>query len=220
MSNTATSGKNRKIIFTILAIIALIAAIEIYFGVMQRHENASNVKIDGIFLSSPKEINHFNLSASTGKPFTKDNLTGQWTMMFFGFTNCSMVCPTTMAALNNMYKLLQKDLSANEMPQIVMVSVDPDRDTVKRMKEYVTAFNPNFIGARADIRETVTLEKQLHIAAAKMQVDGEGKNHYTINHSAEILLFNPKGELQAYLSFPHQPEQMAKDYKQIIKAAV
>ncbi|HSW92729.1 MAG TPA: SCO family protein [Gammaproteobacteria bacterium] len=220
MSNTKTSAKNKKIIFTLLAIIALVAAIEIYFGMLQRHETASNVKIDGIFLTSPKEINQFNLSASNGKPFTKNNLTGQWTMLFFGFTNCSMVCPTTMAALNDMYKLLEKDLPADKMPQIVMVSVDPDRDSVKRMKEYVTAFNPNFIGARADITETVALEKQLHIAAAKMQVDGAGKNHYTINHSAEILLFNPKGQLQAYLSFPHQAPQMAKDYQQIIKAAV
>src|SRR5579872_5605626 len=215
--NTATSSKNKKFISIILAVIVLVAGIEIYFGFLQRHEVANNVKINGVFLAQTKEINDFHLMTD-GKSFSKENLNGHWTMMFFGFTNCGMVCPTTMAALGNMYKQLEKDLTANQMPQVVMVSVDPDRDSQQKMKEYVTTFNPNFIGARADIAETVALEKQLHIAAAKMQVDGQDKNQYTINHSAEILLFNPKGQLQAYLSYPHQPEQMVKDYKLIIKS--
>ena len=215
--NTATSSKNKKFISIILAVIVLVAGIEIYFGFLQRHEVANNVKINGVFLAQTKEINDFHLMTD-GKSFSKENLNGHWTMMFFGFTNCGMVCPTTMAALGNMYKQLEKDLPANQMPHVVMVSVDPDRDSQQKMKEYVTTFNPNFIGARADIAETVALEKQLHIAAAKMQVDGQDKNQYTINHSAEILLFNPKGQLQAYLSYPHQPEQMVKDYKLIIKS--
>jgi len=215
--NTATSSKNKKFISIILAVIVLVSAIEIYFSFLQRHEVANNVKINGVFLAQTKEINDFHLMTD-GKSFSKENLNGHWTMMFFGFTNCGMVCPTTMAALGNMYKQLEKDLPANQMPHVVMVSVDPDRDSQQKMKEYVTTFNPNFIGARADIAETVALEKQLHIAAAKMQVDGQDKNQYTINHSAEILLFNPKGQLQAYLSYPHQPEQMVKDYKLIIKS--
>lgn len=210
-------GKNKKLISIILVVLVLVVSVEMYFGFLQRHEVANNVKIDGVFLAQTKEINDFHLTASNGKPFTKENLKGHWTMIFFGFTNCGMVCPTTMAALNDMYKKLEKDLPANQMPQVVMVSVDPDRDTLDRMKGYVASFNPNFIGTRAEIGETVALEKQLHIAAAKMQVDGQGKNQYTINHSAEILLFNPKGQLQAYLAYPHQPEQMAKDYKLIIK---
>ena len=211
------SRQNKKLIFIILAVAVLVVAIEIYFGFLQHHEVANNVKIDGIFLAQTKEIDDFHLIDTQNKSFSKKNLNGHWTMMFFGFTNCAMVCPTTMAALAEMYKQLEKDLPANQMPQIVMVSVDPDRDTLERMKDYVTSFNPQFIGARADIAETIALEKQLHIAAAKMQVDGQGKNQYTMNHSAEILLFNPKGQLQAYLSFPHQAEQMAKDYKLIVK---
>lgn len=218
MSNQVKSRKNKIVVSIILTVVVLIAAIEIYFGFLQNHEVANNVKIDGVFLAQTKEMDDFHLTASNGKPFTKESLKGHWTMMFFGFTNCGMVCPTTMAALNDMYKKLEKDLPKEQMPQVVMVSVDPDRDSLQKMKEYVTTFNPNFLGARAEITETVALEKQLHIAAAKMQVDGQGKNEYTINHSAEVLLFNPKGQLQAYLSYPHQAEQMAKDYKLIIQS--
>jgi len=209
---------NKKLIFTIVAIIAVVATIEIYFGFLQKNEVANNVKVNGVFLAETKKINDFHLTDFNGKAFTSENLKGHWTMMFFGFTNCAMVCPTTMSALSGMYKELQKELPANQLPQVVMVSVDPDRDTQDRMKDYVTSFNSAFKGVRAEITETVALEKQLHIVAAKIEVDGQGTNQYTINHSAEILLFNPKGEVQAYLSYPHQAEQMAKDYRLIIKA--
>src|SRR5689334_17653699 len=154
MSNTRTKGGNKKIISIILIVIAIVFVIEIYFGFFEHKEVSNNIKIDGVFLPQTKEINDFNLTGSDGKPFTKANLNGQWTMMFFGFTNCGMVCPTTMAALSDMYKQLEKDLPKNQMPQVVMVSVDPDRDSQQRMKEYVTSFNPHFIGARANINET------------------------------------------------------------------
>ncbi len=209
--------KHAKLIAILVIIVAVVTSIELYFGFLQHREVANNVKIDGVFLASAQPINDFHLTDNHGKPFNKDSLMGHWTLMFFGFTNCPMVCPTTMSALNDMYQQLKKELPPEQLPRVVMISVDPDRDTRKRMHAYVTAFNPAFIGARADIKETILLEKQLHIAAAKMQVDGQGKNQYTINHSTDILLVNPKGELQAYLAFPHKADQMVKDYQLIVK---
>lgn len=215
-SQTKSHGKT---IFIILAVIGTILASVVYFGIIrpQQVSTYKNVKINGVYLTTPKEIKNFHLTDNHDKPFTNQNLQGHWTMMFFGFTNCAMVCPITMAALNDMYIKLQKDLPTNQLPQIVMVSVDPDRDTVERMNDYVTSFNDHFIGTRTEIEPTVELEKQLNIAAAKIQADGKGKNNYSINHSAEILLFNPEGKLQAYMSYPHEPEQMAQDYKLILK---
>lgn len=210
--------KHAKLIVTLVSIMAVIVVVELYFGFLQHREVANNVKIDGVFLAQTQPIQDFHLVDNHGKPFNKKNLEGHWTLMFFGFTNCPMVCPTTMAALSDMYKQLAQELPAPQMPTVVMVSVDPDRDTRKRMNEYVTAFNPAFIGARANMNETLLLEKQLHIAAAKMEVEGQGKNQYTINHSTDILLFNPQGQLQAYLAFPHKAAQMANDYKLILKS--
>ncbi len=206
----------KKFIGALLGVIAIVAMIEVYFGSLQ-HRVADNVKINGIFLAKPKTINNFHLEATTGEVFSKANLTGHWTMMFFGFTHCAMVCPATMSELNNMFKILGKDLPQEKMPQVVMVSVDPDRDSVLRMRQFVNSFNANFVGARADNSETTKLEKQLHIKAEKIQVVGQDKNDYSINHSAEILLFNPQGRLQAYLSYPHNAVQMAKDYQLILK---
>lgn len=228
----ATQKKSHtKTIFSILFIFITIAAGVIYFGQVrnlgqnpvpaqaqnpsQAQNNSQDISIDGTYFSQAIAIKNFKLSSTVKKTFTQKNLQGHWTFMFFGFTNCGMVCPTTMAELNKMYKTLQKEVKPSDIPQIVMVSVDPDRDSVQRMKEYVTAFNPHFIGARAEMPQIVSLEKELHLVAVKLK-SGEGKNQYTINHSAEIMIFNPQGQLQAMLSYPHKGIEMAADYQKIL----
>ena len=172
-----------------------------------------DIKIDGLYLTEPMPITNFSLVNNNGKSFSKENMKGHWTMLFFGFTHCPMVCPTTMTELNKMYNVLQKELPSDKLPQVVLISVDSERDTVEQLNKYVKSFNPNFLGARGDIKP---LKDELHVYVEKMQTEGEGKNHYTVNHSAEIMVFNPDAKLQAFLSYPHHAEQMVKDYKLII----
>lgn len=216
----AANKSNARTICVVLSVTVLFAFFIIYFGMIRPTLQPKDIKIDGTYLTSAIPIQDFKLTDNHGNAFTRDSLVGHWTMLFFGFTNCGMVCPTTMASLSTMYKTLQTQLPDQQLPQIMFISVDPDRDSVSRINDYVTAFNPHFAGARGTIEDTVALEKQLHIVAAKMQVDGMGKNNYTINHSAEILLVNPQGKLQAYFTFPHEADQMVKDYKLILHHAV
>jgi len=207
----------------ILILITAVVGASVYFGVMlpkERAYKAAQNKITGILLPTPKEIKSFKFTDNQGRSFTKKNLEGKWTMMFFGFTNCGLVCPTSLASLNEMYKILQAELQPNQLPQVVFVSVDPERDTVKRLNDYVKAFNPHFTGARGSDSETAALTQQLHIAAAKMQVKGGKKDNYFINHSAEILVINPNAQVVAYLTYPHKPESLVKDYKILLNAGV
>lgn len=207
----------KKIIFLIIIVIFFLITF-IYLGMKKEVTPLKNIKIDGIVLPRAQAIEPFQLVDQNGKPFNQTHLKGKWTFMFFGFTNCGYVCPTTLSELNKMYKVLQKELPESELPQIIFVSVDPDRDTVARIKQYLHAFNKNFIGLRGGEAETTLLEKKLHISAVKMQAEGESLDHYMINHSAEILVFNTDGKLQAYFSYPHQAEQMVRDYKLILNA--
>ncbi len=218
MTTQSQRKKHTGLIISILLALATVAGIVIYFGEITKTATADTVKIDGMYLPTPKEMIDFQLTDNTGKSYSQANLKGHWTMMFFGFTNCGMVCPTTMAALNDMYKTLKKELPIDRLPAVVMVSVDPDRDSVERMNEYVHAFNPGFLGARAEMPQIQALEKALHLVAVKMQADGNAKNQYTINHSAEIMVFNPEGKLQAFLSYPHKADEMVQDYKTILAA--
>jgi protein SCO1/2 len=218
MKNTTQPKSHTALLVTIALLFLATMGLAIYFGVITKKPPVAEVKIDGMYLPTSKEMIDFQLTDNAGKSFTKANLKGHWTMMFFGFTNCGMVCPTTMAALNDMYKNLEHELPQERLPAVVMISVDPDRDSVERMNEYVSAFNSHFVGARAEMPQIETLEKELHLVAVKMQADGDAKNQYTINHSAEIMLFNPEGKLQAFMSYPHKADQMAKDYKAVLTA--
>ncbi len=213
--------KHTKLILLLLLFSAAVAFVVLYFAVIAKHPakpDLSKIKIDGVILTETKPLNDFTLTDNKGNAFTKSNLEGQWTMLFFGFTNCGYVCPTTMTALNKMYHSLETDLSKEKLPQVVLVTVDPERDTVTRMNDYVSAFNPEFKGVRGEQANLDQFTKALHITAMKMEASGEGENHYMINHSAEIILINPEGKIQAYLSYPHEANQMSKDYKAILTA--
>lgn len=215
----AEKRNHTKVVLIVLVMVTIFTTLIMYFSVIKKSAkpDIQSIKIEGVFLPAAKEISDFNLTANNNQPFTKESMKGHWTMMFFGFTNCGYVCPTTLTELNKMYKVLQKELPANQLPQIVLVSVDPERDSVSRMNDYINSFNSQFIGVRADLKETEALENQLHISAIKMQAEGKGKDHYMINHSAEILLFNPDAKIQAYFSFPHKSAILVNDYKLILK---
>jgi protein SCO1/2 len=219
MSNPRKPLSHTRLITIIVGLIILMMATAVYTITRHNYAAGQHVKVDGLYITPAQEIKDFALTDTSESPYGKQNLRGHWTMMFFGFTNCGMVCPLTMTALKQMYATLEKDLPAAELPDIVMVSVDPERDSLDRMKEYVTEFNPRFRGARAEMPEIEALEKQLHLVSIKLKADGQGPGHYTINHSAEIMVFNPDGKLQAFLAYPHVAEQMADDYRTIIRNA-
>lgn len=123
-----------------------------------------------------------------------------------------------MAELNKMYINLKKDdLPKALLPQVVMVSVDPKRDSVARLHGYVTEFNPSFIGARGSMAHLLTLSKQMHVVFSKIQSNDGNKNHYTITHSAEITLIDPKGQVRASFSYPHKAHEMTDDYIKLMR---
>lgn len=208
-------SKNTKLLLMIIGFIGLVGFYGIYFGALHHKKGIhlkNSFKIDGTVLKIGQKMPDFSLTDNTGKPFTKKNLEGHWTLLFFGFTNCGFVCPTTMAALGNTYLQLEKKLSKAQLPQVVMISVDPKRDSVARMNEYVKSFNPHFIGARGPLKALLPLEKSLHVVAVKLEATRGTASHYTINHSSEIIVVDPHAEVVAYFAYPHHADNMARDY--------
>lgn len=199
-------------------LIALLSAgvLLFYYTSSQRHHVPRYpAGLHGVYLSLPASPPVFHLTDHTGKPFTSANLKGHWTLVFFGFSHCAMVCPVTLAALREMYETLQLALGVAKLPQIVFVSIDPERDTLQRLNEYISAFHPRFIGARADRQETESLMRQLRVVSMKMQMEDDA-GRYSFDHSSDIFVFNPAGQLQAYLTYPHQAKQLVKDYQSIL----
>ena len=196
--------KYTKIISMMVFYIILVAGLIIYFSVIRP---PVAIKIHGTYMNSPNDITAVHLIDNDGKPFNRQNLLGHWTMLFFGFTHCPMICPTTLSLLNNMYKLLEKKLPDKQLPHIMLISVDPDRDSEEVLTQYVHGFNTQFTAARANVTDILAFEQQLHLVVS-------GNN--PLNHSMDIILVNPDAKVQAYFSYPHQADELAKDYKAIV----
>jgi protein SCO1/2 len=151
-----------------------------------------------------------------GQPFSVEQLRGHWSILFFGFTHCPDVCPTTLALLAQVEKQLA-DLPTEHRPQIVLVSVDAKRDTPERLAAYVKSFSPTFTGITAGEQPAVEeFALKLGVPVAISQLPG---GNYTVDHSAAIFIVDPSGALRALSSTPHEVPIIAADYRSIVAAS-
>lgn len=176
----------------------------------------ANDDINATVFSKPREVKPFRLLDNTGNDFTNSALKKHWTFLFFGFTNCGYVCPTTMAILNQVYQKLEQEHKSQEI-KIVLVTIDPERDDVAKMNTYVHSFNKNFMGVTGNKKELDQLSQQLGILAMKIPGKTNPKKDYSINHTGAILLLDPEGELYASFGMPHNAEQIVHDFDMIEK---
>jgi len=161
-------------------------------------------------LSEPMTVPSFKLTDQHGQPFTEKNLQGQWTFLFFGYTYCPDICPMTLAMLNQVAQQLQ-DTAVH--PKVIFISVDPGRDTTERLGQYVSYFNPAFLGVTGSEEELQRLSRPLGIAYRR---SNDSSENYLVDHSANILLINPQAQLQALISPPHDASAIAEDYQKIL----
>lgn len=163
-------------------------------------------------LPSPKPIADFQLADHAGQPFTLDNLKNRWTFAFFGYTHCPDVCPTSLSMLGQVQRLLEKSLDANHRPQVIFVSVDPERDTPELLSKFVPYFHPDFVGVTGDAGEILRLTRQLGIIYARSDGEANTADSYLVDHSAAIILFDPAGKFHALFNVPHDPKLIATDF--------
>lgn len=194
---------NRKkwvaiIVFDFIAIFAFV----LYIACMR------TININGIYVYHPKEIHDFDFIDSHGTPFTKKALYHHWTFLYLGFTQCQVICPTTMSTLNKTYQSLQHNIHADQIPNVVFITIDPDNDTSMKLNQYIHSFNANFIAVRAPLKETEKLEGQLSVTTSR--------SNGIIMHSGDIILINPSAKIQAYFPFPQNPQHLVDDYKTIL----
>ena len=155
----------------------------------------------------------FLLVDQHGKPFGRRQLAGQWSILFFGFTHCPDVCPGTLATLAAARRALA-DLPPAEQPAVVLVSVDPGRDTPASLAEYLGFFDPSFTGLSGQPGALELLTRELGVAVIIGEPDANGS--YTVDHTAALFLVDPDGALAAVFGMPHTPEGIAHDYRLIL----
>jgi protein SCO1/2 len=179
---------------------------------MKSSEKGGLPQIQGSILTTPRQIVVPELTKHDGNAFTDQDLNGQWTLIFFGYTHCPDICPMTMNVLAE-----AKKLANGEFPQVVLVSVDPQRDSVEMLGDYVRYFDPAFIGVTGEEKMIQALTLQTSVVYAKMPGASGNADDYLVDHSSAVLLINPKGQLAAFLNAPHTPSGINQSVAKVRK---
>jgi len=151
------------------------------------------------------------LTDHTGKLRTMSDFNGKVVALFFGYTHCPDVCPTTMSDLKQTMKLLGDKA---DQVQVLFVTVDPERDTQEVLAKFVPYFDKRFIGLRGSLQETAETLGNFKIYFSK--VEGQSKNDYTIDHSAGMYVFDKSGKIRLYMQYGQKPADIASDIKKLL----
>jgi protein SCO1/2 len=155
----------------------------------------------------------FNLLDPDGNTRTLADFKGKVVVMFFGYTQCPDICPTTLTEMQQVMTLLGPQ---SDKVQVLFVTVDPERDTAAILKQYVPSFDPRFLGLRpADEAALEKVAKDFKIYYKK--VPGKSPGSYTMDHTAGSYAFDPQGRLRLYIKHAQGPETLTHDLKELMK---
>ncbi len=170
--------------------------------------------LHGTVFDNPREIQPFTLVDHTGKNFENSSLQGRWSFVFFGYTHCPDVCPTTLSVLNSVAHRLE---AVKNQVQFIFITIDPGRDTPEKLGQFVSYFNGAFIGATGTDDAIRSLTRQLGVIYARA-TENSGTDSYLMDHSASVLLFDPAGRFHAAFTPPLNAADIADDFGKISKA--
>jgi protein SCO1/2 len=153
-----------------------------------------------------------NLTDHNGKPRTLADFKGKAVILFFGYTQCPDICPTTLAASAAAMKLLGDDA---DKVQVLFVTLDPARDTPEVLAKYAPAFNPSFLGLYGNEAATAAAAKEFKVFFQKQP--GSTPESYTIDHTAASYALDPQGRLRLYIKHGETPEQIAADLRLLLQ---
>ena len=194
--------KPRSLILALVFGLALAAGT---FLALRMQEPAT--PITALVLPNPDPAPSFALLDQHGAAIDESVFKGQWDLVFFGFTHCPDICPTTLQVLATARAELEKKGHSGAF-RIVLVSVDPERDTPEIMGQYVDYFGDGNLGITGSLEEIGKLTKALGIYFEKQPADGES---YVVDHSAAVLVFDPEGRFSALFGGPHTVDNYVHD---------
>ena len=165
----------------------------------------------------PKPLTAFALTDDKHRAFDLASLKGKWSFLFFGFTHCPDVCPTTLAVLARARDNIAKSVVGAENIQFVFISVDPNRDTVSKLGQYVDYFDTTFLGVTGDNAQIGSLAGQLG-AAYQVEIK-PGLENYPVYHSAAVFLLDPQARYHAVFTPPHDPAAISRRFEVVRELA-
>lgn len=154
------------------------------------------------------------LTGHDGKPRTLADFKGRAVVVFFGFAHCPDVCPTTLAKMASVVKALGPE---GDKVQVLLVTVDPERDTPQVLQPYVTAFHPGFLGLTGTVDQVAATAKEFRVIAEKQA--GATADTYTVDHSAGMYIFDPTGRLRLYVAGNQSAAAIQHDLELLLRGS-
>lgn len=190
---------------------ALLLVSVFVLGACSKEQPASYVATD---ISGVSYARDFQLTDHSGKARTLADFRGKVVAIFFGYTHCPDVCPTTLSDFAMAMKRLGRDA---EKVQVIFVTVDPERDTRALLAQYVPAFHPSFLGMYTTPAMTQALAREFKLFYQKQPADKRGR--YAVDHSAGTYIYDPQGRARLYMAYGQGPEAIAHDIAQLLNNA-
>jgi protein SCO1 len=177
---------------------------------------AAPALVTGTMLVPRRDLPDFTLIDHQGRTFTRPDLRGAWSLLFFGYTNCPDVCPATLSMLATVEKRLRA-AGAAPRPKVVFVSVDAARDTPAQLARYVPYFDPEFIGVTA--KDQPTIEALARDLGVVVLISHRPDGTYSVDHSSAIFVVDPSGQLAAILTGPFTVDTLQGDIGRIVASS-
>lgn len=198
----------------LIAAVAAIAGLVVASFVLDPGAPEAGELSAGTLLPQGRALPDFALVGGDGQPFTKAALEGKWSVIFVGFTHCPDICPNTLGLLKTVHRQLaeqQREL------QVVLLSVDPERDSPEILARYVRHFDPSFVGATGAVAELDKLGSAMGFVY--MKSPGATPDSYTVDHSSALILINPQGQVAGYFTQPLKVDALVTDLASLIPSA-
>ncbi|WP_096084800.1 SCO family protein [Agaribacterium haliotis] len=213
LNSAAKQQQQKNIWLTVVAVIALMALfLGLFLNKALRAEqfDKQSLRQNGVLVfEQARQVKSFTLIDENQHEFSKDQLLGKTSFIFFGFTHCPDICPTSLSELARFYKKLNTEQQLQT--QLLFVSLDPERDTPAVLKPYVAYFETSFKALSGDFTELMKFSRNVNIAFNKVALaDG-----YTIDHSAQVVILNKHGDYAGFIKAPLEPEFLARAFPSI-----
>lgn len=198
----------------IIGVVATMVAAIAVGAIFLQPQDAKDTVVAGLqtgeLVTPPVSLPDFSLHDQRNQPFTKASLVGHWSLIFPGFTHCPDICPTTLATLNRTREFIG---SGADGLQVVLLSLDPERDTSEALAAYLAFFNEAFVGLTGEKQQLERLYAGLGIQY--IRIPGAG-SEYSVDHSAAVLLIDPEGRLAGYFMPPFKSDALAADLRPLL----
>jgi len=201
-----------SIMITTVALAAMLAGVWLA-DIYRKHELRVTLLPDQVVtvFPDPKPLTAFALTDHENRVFDLASLQGKWSFLFFGFTHCPDICPTTLAVLASARDSIAKNTLGAADVQFVFVSVDPNRDTASKLRQYIDYFGTAFLGVTGDNAQIANLAGQL--GAAYQVAITPGMENYPVYHSAAVFLLDPRARYHAVFTPPYDAKAISKRFQ-------